>query len=50
MLLDWGNAKVRGEPAVTHLNLSAGPAVRVQAMLEMKRMLGFGRREPINGA
>ncbi|MFJ3235154.1 hypothetical protein [Streptomyces sp. NPDC086787] len=43
-LLEWANARVAGEPQVAYLDLSAGPAVRVQAMLQVKRVLGFGRR------
>ncbi|MES5824390.1 hypothetical protein [Streptomyces sp. RG80] len=42
LLLDWSNAKVLGEPDVRYLDLEAGPAVRVQAMLKSKRFLGFG--------
>ncbi|MFE6361837.1 hypothetical protein ACFVP3_17830 [Streptomyces sp. NPDC057806] len=42
LLLDWSNAKVVGEPDVTFLDLDAGPAVRIQAMLKSKRFLGFG--------
>ncbi|MET9192233.1 hypothetical protein ABZX60_02860 [Streptomyces olivaceus] len=44
LLLDWANARVAGEPAISHLELPAGPAVRVQAMLQVKRMFGFGRK------
>ncbi|NNN35402.1 hypothetical protein HLK59_34540 [Streptomyces sp. S3(2020)] len=44
LLLEWGNAKVTGAPEITHLELAAGPAVRIQAMLQAKRMLGFGRK------
>lgn len=44
LLLEWGNAQVTGEPQITHLELAAGPAVRVQSMLQVKRMLGFGRK------
>lgn len=44
LLLEWGNAKVTGTPEITHLELAAGPAVRIQAMLQAKRMLGFGRK------
>ncbi|MHC3474486.1 hypothetical protein ACYF6T_38135 [Streptomyces sp. 7R007] len=44
LLLEWGNAQVAGEPQITSLELPAGPAVRVQAMLQVKRMLGFGRK------
>ncbi|GAB2982119.1 hypothetical protein GCM10023080_055400 [Streptomyces pseudoechinosporeus] len=44
MLLDWANAEVASEPEITYLNLPVGPAVRVQAMLKAKRLLGFGRR------
>ncbi|MEU5318805.1 hypothetical protein AB0G67_19055 [Streptomyces sp. NPDC021056] len=44
LLLEWGNAQVTGAPEITHLELAAGPAVRIQAMLQAKRMLGFGRK------
>ncbi|MBF8169545.1 MULTISPECIES: hypothetical protein [Streptomyces] len=44
LLLDWANARVAGEPGISHLELPAGPAVRVQAMLQVKRMFGFGRK------
>ncbi|MFI6565421.1 hypothetical protein [Streptomyces sp. NPDC050534] len=44
LLLEWGNAQVTGEPRISHLDLAAGPAVRVQATLQVKRMLGFGRK------
>ncbi|MBD0843085.1 MULTISPECIES: hypothetical protein [unclassified Streptomyces] len=44
LLLDWSNAKVVGEPDIRYLDLDAGPAVRVQAMLKSKRMLGFGAK------
>ncbi|MGY4982360.1 hypothetical protein ACWCYL_35360 [Streptomyces sp. 900105755] len=44
LLLEWGNARVAGEPQITHLDLPAGPAIRVQSMLEVKRRLGFGRK------
>ncbi|MFF3615999.1 hypothetical protein [Streptomyces sp. NPDC002580] len=44
LLLKWANAEVAGEPQVAYLDLPAGPAVRVQAMLKVKRMLGFGRK------
>ncbi|MDH6217764.1 hypothetical protein [Streptomyces pseudovenezuelae] len=44
LLLEWGNAQVTGEPQITRLELGAGPAVRVQAMLQVKRVLGFGRK------
>ncbi|MCX5332250.1 MULTISPECIES: hypothetical protein [unclassified Streptomyces] len=44
LLLEWGNAQVTGTPEITHLELTAGPAVRIQAMLQAKRMLGFGRK------
>ncbi|OWA09323.1 hypothetical protein B9W62_16390 [Streptomyces sp. CS113] len=44
LLMQWGNAEVTGTPGVTHLELAAGPAVRIQAMVKVKRMLGFGRR------
>ncbi|CAL9495002.1 hypothetical protein [Streptomyces sp. enrichment culture] len=44
LLLQWGNAQVTGAPQITHLELAAGPAVRIQAMLKVKRMLGLGRK------
>jgi hypothetical protein len=44
LLLGWANAQVIGEPRVEYLQLTAGPAVRVQAMLQVKRMLGLGRK------
>ncbi|MGW1717697.1 hypothetical protein [Streptomyces sp. NPDC002156] len=44
LLLEWGNAKPKGEPQVTNLELPAGPAVRVQSRLEARRMFGFGRK------
>ncbi|MEH0418748.1 hypothetical protein [Streptomyces sp. B21-083] len=44
LLLEWGNAEPKGEPQVTYLELPAGPAVRVQSMLQVKRMFGFGRK------
>ncbi|HKR49975.1 MAG TPA: hypothetical protein VJT72_10415 [Pseudonocardiaceae bacterium] len=44
LLLEWANATVTGEPQVAYLDLSAGPAVRVQAMLRVKRMFGLGRK------
>jgi hypothetical protein len=44
MLLQWANAKIAGDPQINHLELAAGPAVRIQAMLEAKRMFGFGRK------
>ncbi|WP_435250884.1 hypothetical protein [Streptomyces tendae] len=44
LLLQWGNAKVTGTPQITHFERAAGPAVRIQAMLKVKRMLGFGRK------
>ncbi|MEV0323609.1 hypothetical protein ACIBKX_13595 [Streptomyces sp. NPDC050658] len=44
MLLDWENGDVVGEPEVTRLELPAGPALRVQATLKIKRMFGLGRR------
>ncbi|MGC0384329.1 hypothetical protein [Streptomyces sp. SAI-129] len=44
LLLQWGNAEVAGPPQITHLELTAGPAVRIQSMLKVKRMLGFGRK------
>lgn len=44
LLLEWGNATVTGEPQIAYLELSAGPTVRVQAMLQVKRMFGLGRK------
>lgn len=44
LLLEWANGVVTGEPQVDHLELPAGPAVRVQAMLQVKRMFGLGRK------
>ncbi|GAA1929625.1 hypothetical protein GCM10009837_64110 [Streptomyces durmitorensis] len=44
LLLEWENGEVIGEPEVTRLELSAGPAMRVQATLKIKRMFGLGRR------
>jgi hypothetical protein len=44
LLLECRNAQVTGEPRISYLDLAAGPAVRVQAMLQVKRMLGFGRK------
>jgi hypothetical protein len=44
LLLEWSNAEVASEPHITYLDLPAGPAVRVQAMLRTRRLLGFGRR------
>lgn len=44
LLLEWGNAEVTGDPEITHVELITGPAVRVQAMLQVRRMLGFGRK------
>ncbi|WP_327430794.1 hypothetical protein [Streptomyces sp. NBC_01236] len=44
MILEWENAEVTGDPEITHLELAAGPAVRVQAMLKVKRMFGLGRK------
>ncbi|MFD9462607.1 hypothetical protein [Streptomyces sp. NPDC060027] len=43
-LLEWVNAEVAGDPQVDHLDLPAGPAVRVQAMLRVKRVFGLRRR------
>ncbi|WP_432188852.1 hypothetical protein [Streptomyces sp. Tue6028] len=43
-LLQWENADVTGNPEITHLELPAGPAVRVQSSLRVKRMFGFGRK------
>jgi hypothetical protein len=44
LLMEWSNAEVASEPDVTYLELSVGHAVRVQAMLKTRRLLGFGRR------
>ncbi|MFJ2608870.1 hypothetical protein ACIO13_28405 [Streptomyces sp. NPDC087425] len=44
LLLKWGNAKILGEVQITKLDLAGGPAVRVQAMAQVKRMFGFGRK------
>ncbi|MCI3240063.1 hypothetical protein [Streptomyces spinosisporus] len=44
LMLQWGNARVTGEPQITRLELPAGPAVRVQSMLKVRRWLGFGRK------
>ncbi|MEU9140813.1 hypothetical protein AB0D33_33455 [Streptomyces sp. NPDC048404] len=44
ILLEWANAEVAGEPQIAYLDLPAGPAVRVQATLQVKRMFGFGRK------
>ncbi|MEV6792781.1 hypothetical protein AB0M87_12410 [Streptomyces sp. NPDC051320] len=44
LLLEWENGEVVGDPQVAHLELPAGPTVRVQSMLKVKKILGFGRR------
>ncbi|MFE6696614.1 hypothetical protein [Streptomyces sp. NPDC057718] len=44
LLLEWENGVVAGEPEVTSLQLSAGPATRIRATLKIRRMLGLGRR------
>ncbi|MFB6554487.1 hypothetical protein [Streptomyces sp. NPDC056405] len=44
ILLDWSNGKVVGEPDIRYLDLGAGSAVRVQALLKAKRLLGFGAK------
>ncbi|WP_217245616.1 hypothetical protein [Streptomyces sp. AC602_WCS936] len=44
LLLQWGNAEVTGTPQITHLELVAGPTTRIQAMLKVKRTLGFGHK------
>lgn len=44
LLLQWGNAQATGEPQITSLELPAGPAVRVQSLLKVKRMLGLRRQ------
>lgn len=43
MLLEWQNMEVAGQPEVRYLDLSAGPAVRVQAAIKEKRLFGRGR-------
>ncbi|MFF9817111.1 hypothetical protein [Streptomyces sp. NPDC014006] len=43
-LLQWANGESTGEPQITRLELPAGPAVRVQSLLKVKRMLGLGRK------
>ncbi|MFF3765872.1 hypothetical protein ACFYYR_17530 [Streptomyces sp. NPDC001922] len=43
-LLDWGDAKPKSTPDVTEIQLPVGHAVRVQAVLEEKRLFGLGRR------
>ncbi|MFE9686011.1 hypothetical protein [Streptomyces sp. NPDC006285] len=44
LLLEWENGEATGEPHVTYLDLPAGPAVRVQSMLQVKRRFVFGRK------
>ncbi|MGW6269958.1 hypothetical protein [Streptomyces sp. NPDC055060] len=44
LLLEWENGEVVGEPEISRLELPAGPALRVQATLKIKRMFGLGRR------
>lgn len=44
LLLDWSNAKVEGLPGITYVDLEAGSAVRVQAMMRSKRLLGLGSK------
>ncbi|AJE83093.1 hypothetical protein SLNWT_2717 [Streptomyces albus] len=44
MLLDWSNASISGEPRISRLSISGLSAVRVSALIEMKRALGLGRR------
>ncbi|OON78392.1 hypothetical protein [Streptomyces tsukubensis] len=44
LLLEWANAEVVGKPDITYLDLPAGPAVRVQATLKTRRLLGLGKR------
>ncbi|MEU5340977.1 hypothetical protein AB0H18_09095 [Streptomyces sp. NPDC020766] len=43
MLLEWENMEVVGEPEVKYLDLSAGPAVRVQATIKEEKLFGRGR-------
>ncbi|WP_172386350.1 hypothetical protein [Streptomyces sp. MNP-20] len=43
-LLDWGEAKPKSAPVVSEIELPIGPALRISAVLEEKRRLGFGRR------
>ncbi|MCZ4508848.1 hypothetical protein O3Q52_11660 [Streptomyces sp. ActVer] len=44
LVLDWSNADITGEPEVTHPELPAGPAMRVQATMRVKRMFGLRRK------
>ncbi|MGH4032437.1 hypothetical protein ACQB60_26255 [Actinomycetota bacterium Odt1-20B] len=44
LLLEWKDAQVVSEPEVSYLELPAGPAVRVQATVKTKGVLGFGGR------
>ncbi|MBO4258018.1 hypothetical protein [Streptomyces griseorubiginosus] len=44
LILQWENAEVVGKPDIRHVELPTGPAVRVHAMLKVKRMFGFGRK------
>ncbi|MFD4574890.1 hypothetical protein ACFWNK_20530 [Streptomyces sp. NPDC058417] len=41
---DRPGVRVANEPEVTRLDLPAGPAVRVRALLSVRRFLGLGRR------
>ncbi|MGW6009106.1 hypothetical protein [Streptomyces sp. NPDC055210] len=43
MLLEWENMEVVGDSDVRYLDLSAGPAVRVQAAMKEKKLFGRGR-------
>ncbi|MFJ6729855.1 hypothetical protein ACIQPQ_33645 [Streptomyces sp. NPDC091281] len=43
-LLGWSFAEVAGEPDTEYLDLVAGPAVRVRAVIKTRRLLGLGRR------
>ncbi len=44
LLLQIGNGDIVGEPEVSHVDLAAGPAIRVKATVKTRRMLGLGRR------
>ncbi|MCM1972883.1 hypothetical protein [Streptomyces sp. G1] len=43
-ILGWVDGDIAGEPDVKYLDLEFGSAVRVQAMVQKKRKLGFGRK------
>ncbi|MFD6285081.1 hypothetical protein ACFWDP_38475 [Streptomyces anthocyanicus] len=43
MLLEWENIEVVGDSDVRFLDLPAGPAARVQAMMKEKKLFGRGR-------